>query len=356
MHPDLRVFVREALARGVAREEIRRELAAARWRTDEIDAALDEWVDGSFPVPVPRRKVRLSAREAFLHLVLFATLYVAAFETGAIAFTLIERWLPDRAMTPYALDPRLDGLRWAVAALMIALPVFLYTNRLITRAIAREPEQRGSGVRRWLTYLTLFVAALVLIGDFVAVVRGLLSGELVPRFLLKASVVAAIAGVVFRHYLDDLRRDESESPARAGAWLARIGVAAMIAAALGGLLVIGTPGRARVRQFDALRVSAIQNLSNELQAYAMREKRLPVSLAELRTGGPNVYGGFDPLDPETRLPYEYAVTDSMHYQLCAVFTAADSVDAGGSVNAFWKHAAGRSCWSFTIPRSVLEGR
>ncbi len=349
MNAALDRFVRDAISRGIPRDQIRAVLTQARWRPEEIDAAMSQWAEVEFPVPVPRRSTQLSAREAFLYLLLFATLYVAAFHTGAILFALIERWLPD-ALDTGGWDPRLAGLRWAVASLVIALPVFLYTNRLIGGALAREPEKRASGVRRWLTYLTLFVAALVLIGDFVVVLRGLLAGELPVRFVLKAGVVAAIAGVVFRHYLVDLRRDETEAPvARAGGWLGRAGVVAMLLVAVAGLVAVGTPGRARVREFDRRRVEHLQTLSNAVSSYRMQTGRLPVTLAEM-AALPGL-GQSDSRDPQTHAPYEYTLVDSVRFELCATFTAADSIGPWSTtVSDFWRHDAGRACFTFTAGR------
>ena len=63
-------------------------------------------------------------------------------------------------------------------------------------------------MRRWLTYLTLFVAAGFLIGDVTGVVYNLLGGEITTRFALKVLTVATIAGAVFGHLVRDLRRDE----------------------------------------------------------------------------------------------------------------------------------------------------
>src|SRR5439155_12876790 len=128
----------------------------------------------------------LSAREAFLYLLMFATLYVVAFQTGAILFKLIERAFPDPALSDEVQSRGRDLVRFGVASLCVAFPVYLWTSRFLGRAIATDPEKRNSGVRRWLTYLTLFVAACVLIGDFIAVVLGFLNGELRARFLLKA--------------------------------------------------------------------------------------------------------------------------------------------------------------------------
>ena len=77
--------------------------------------------------------------------------------------------------------------------------------------MARHPIKRLSPVRRWLTYLTLFVAAAVLIGDMTTLVFNVLGGELTTRFLLKVVVVALIAGSAFAWYLHDLRREEVDA-------------------------------------------------------------------------------------------------------------------------------------------------
>jgi len=63
-------------------------------------------------------------------------------------------------------------------------------------------------VRRWLTYLTLFVAASILIGTMTSIVYNLLSGEITTRFVLRVLTVGAIVGTVFRYFLQDLRKEE----------------------------------------------------------------------------------------------------------------------------------------------------
>ena len=95
----------------------------------------------------------------------------------------------------------------------MAFPVFLYVARLTGRETRRDPSKRASKVRRWLTYLTLFVAAGVLVGDVTSLVYSLLGGELTARFVLKVSTIAVIAGAVFGYYLRDLRLEEAEGPA-----------------------------------------------------------------------------------------------------------------------------------------------
>jgi len=83
---------------------------------------------------------------------------------------------------------------------------------MIARQVGRDPVKRASPVRKWLTYLTLFIAATVLIGDLITLVYNALGGELTTRFLLKVLTVAVIAGGTFGYYLWDLRQDEREAP------------------------------------------------------------------------------------------------------------------------------------------------
>jgi hypothetical protein len=95
--------------------------------------------------------------------VLFATLYTSAINAGAILFLLIERCSPTAVGARDAARGRGAGAR-ATAALVIAFPVFLLVSRTIGAMLAREPVKRGSRIRKWLTYVTLFVAAMVLVG------------------------------------------------------------------------------------------------------------------------------------------------------------------------------------------------
>ena len=92
--------------------------------------------------------------------------------------------------------------------MIVAFPLFLYMSWLVGRDIRDDPNKRNSKVRRWLTYMTLFIAGGAIVGDSVTLVYNLLGGELTTRFLLKVLVVGFIAGSVFWYYLTDIRREE----------------------------------------------------------------------------------------------------------------------------------------------------
>jgi hypothetical protein len=204
---ELEIFVREALLRGQSREAIAQALAAAGWSEAQTRDVLSAYADVDFPVPVPRPRASLSAREAFLYLVLFVSLYYSAFHVGSLLFDLINAAFPDAAASR-GYDMFGSSMRWSTASVIIAFPVFALLARHLAREVDRQPIKRLSPVRRWLTYLTLFLAAVALICDVTTLVYNLLGGELSVRFVLKVLVVGAIAGGVFGYYLHDLRREE----------------------------------------------------------------------------------------------------------------------------------------------------
>ncbi len=204
----LETFVKEALQGGSTKSDIAKVLESAGWTSDQIKSALDTYSDASFPVPVPKPRPSLSAREAFLYLVMFSTLYYGAWNLGSLLFIFINRAFPDPTDTNYS--SFWDKQRWATAAIIIAFPVFFFMARYVGREINRNPLKRLSPARRWLTYMTLFVSAFALVGDVTTLIYELLGGDLTIRFVLKVLVVAAIAGSAFAYYLLDLRPEERE--------------------------------------------------------------------------------------------------------------------------------------------------
>ncbi len=208
---ELELFVREALAKGASRVELQAAMDAGGWPAEQSRNALAAYADVPFVVPVPKPKPYLSAREAFLYLVLFSTLYYSAWNLGSLLFDLINRAFPDPADQAYTTIRIADSIRWSTASVIIAFPVFLFVARYLGKELASNPVKRLSAVRRWLTYLTLFAASVVLIGDMTTLIYKLLGGEFTVRFVLKVIVAAVIAGTVFGYYLTDLRNEEKEA-------------------------------------------------------------------------------------------------------------------------------------------------
>lgn len=204
-------FVKESLIRGESRERIRQVLAKAGWQLDEISNALDAYADIPFSVPVPKRKPYISAQEAFMYLLLFLTLYISAISFGTLLYQFINHWLPNPLVDGYATSYQLSTIRQSTAAIIIAYPLFLWLTKKLRDAMNKDPEKRSSKIRKWLTYITLFIAAGVIIGDLIALVFNLLSGDLTLRFVLKVITVGGIAGLIFGYYLWDMKRDHEST-------------------------------------------------------------------------------------------------------------------------------------------------
>ena len=355
MIESLRAFVRDALARGIAREDIAKALRDARWSADEVEAELAAWHDAGLGLPVPRRSVAISPREAFLHLLMFVALYLVAFHVGAILFAWIEGHWADAAMgrDSLSLMRSRDTVRFSVATLLVAFPVYLFVARTTSRAVAREPEKRNSGVRRWLTYLTLFNAACVLIGDFIMVLLGMLKGELTRPFLAKAAVVTLIAGWLFSHYMGGLRSEEDGAPkAPAAAWVARAAALAVVLVAALGMWIAGSPAVVREEALDQQRLRNLDAIAQAVQRYRQVHRAAPQTLTELLRQ-PDA-GALVLSDPVRLDPYAYTPLDSLRFELCATFDHADSLGPyGQAVSPFWQHGAGRACFRFTYGEGVL---
>jgi hypothetical protein len=206
---DLVEFVRQSLREGVPRPQIERALVDAGWPVEQARRALRGFAEIDFPIPVPAPTPQGALRDAFMHLLMFVTLLLSAYNLGSLIFELIDRAYPDPAVTVYP-QTTLQAIRWSLASLIVAFPIFLYSSMVVARALRADPTRRAARTRRLLTYVTLFLAACTLIGDLISAVYTFLGGELTARFLLKVLTVGLIAGAVLGFYLLELRADEKE--------------------------------------------------------------------------------------------------------------------------------------------------
>ncbi len=154
--------------------------------------------------------LKTQPKDFFLHLLAIITLYASAIAFTTLIFQYINLWLPDVLEDYYYLGAR--GLaRGALATLIVVFPIFLYTNRHLNKEYKVNPEKRSLRIRKWLIYFTLFVAAIILIVDLVALVRNFLEGELTLRFGLKVLTVGFVTGSIFGYYLNDVKKDKAQN-------------------------------------------------------------------------------------------------------------------------------------------------
>lgn len=348
MNEELRQFIKESLERGQERESIRVVLLQAGWQEREVSNGLASFAEVDFPVAVPRPRPYLHAREAFLYLVSFISLYVFAFSLGAVFFGLIDYHF---SSSIYRYDPGPSAAQTtALAAVIVAFPLYLFLMRRLAAAVAVDPERRQSLIRRWLTYLTLVAGAAIILGDVIALLARLLAGDPTMGFVLKVAAILIIIGPIFGYYLWDMRQAEDEvveSSARAAPVLRGLAIAAIVVviATLGySIYLVGTPGQQRDVRLDDRRVDDLRNISQNIDTYFDLNEEMPRSLRDL--SGPRFHVRSIE-DPDTGLLYEYRMTEGTRYELCAVFTT-DSGDRREERRSFseriWDHDSGRHCF------------
>jgi len=199
-------FVRDALIAGKPRDQIEDALKQAGWAYNEARNAMESWADQDFAPPIPRPRPYLSAKEAFFYGLMFAALAMMAWHLTALSFNLIDRWQPDSTETHFR-SYKLRQIRWSIASLIVFSPLFFILNTRVVRATKADPGKRRSGVRKWFSYITLFLAAASLLGALLWVVYALLEGDLTTRVICKAVVVAVVAGAIFSYFRRETEGD-----------------------------------------------------------------------------------------------------------------------------------------------------
>jgi hypothetical protein len=337
-HTELQPFIDAAKERGAADEFLASLLTHSGWPASDVYNALGDWWQRATGVAAPtRRRAAESARDAFLYLLAFSTLATWAGALGSLCFRLIEHWLPDAVVSPYIYNFR-AAVTWQEASILVALPIYLSVMRIIVRETRANPERIESGVRKWLTYIALLLAAIGVVSDLVCFLDYFLTGEITVRFVLKCATVLAICGSIFYYYFGFLH-----GRARNGLF-AGVALAGALTACCFGLAVSGTPGVQRRIEADNRRVRDLRTIAGALSAMPA----LPRSLAELGAVRP----GLRVADPETGRAYEYTATTPKQFELCATFSAEADGDGQQYAGAFWSHSKGRACFAFDTKRAI----
>jgi Domain of unknown function (DUF5671) len=198
---ELTAFLRAAKENGVSDEFVVALLRQNGWPERRIFRAYSTFYADRLGVPLPKRyQAAEGARDAFYYLLNFFTLGFWTVALGQIFYRLIAYWIPDPAASPYYGSLR-DDIAWQAAAVIVAFPVFLYVHSLIGRELRSRSDLYDSGIRRWLTYLALVIAAIVVLSDAAWVIEALIRGELTLRFILDSLVLLILGGGVFVYYL-----------------------------------------------------------------------------------------------------------------------------------------------------------
>ncbi len=301
--------------------------------------------------------MKITAREFFLELGAMAALYAGVIALLNLLFRVINTAFPQiqngYQNYYYAGNP----ISFPVATLIIVTPLFLVLNWYMHK----NPSERDGSFRKWLVYITLFIAGLMLAGDLITLLYQFIDGqELTTGFLLKILAVLVVAGSVFGYFIQSLRGTLDSKTRMAWRLFAALLVIGSIVA---GFRVIGSPATQRAYRYDAERVMNLQSIQSQITYYWQQKGFLPASV-EAATD--SLSGWSIPLDPVTKAPMEYSKLSDLSFRLCANFEKPNApymgYDMGNEISMTrpamydggikggnnWDHQAGRQCFDRTI--------
>ncbi len=295
---------------------------------------------------------KTTAKDFFINLGAIIALGVVVTNLINLLFTVINKAYP-QILNNYYYGSTSYSISFPVASLIIFFPIYILLMWLLERDYKVVPEKRHLGVRKWLTYITLFLAGLAIAGDLVTVIYYFIDGqELTAGFIMKVASVLVIALAIFFYYISDVM-DKLNTMSRK-VWT---GVACFIilASVVWGFSVLGSPRTQQLLKYDEQKVSDLQNINSEIQNYYMDKGVLPSSL-DVFPVCQSVGCGSEFLDKQTNQRYEYSVVgqNSKSYNLCAVFNNPSPADlyAGVEVPPYngqsWTHPVGHFCFTENI--------
>lgn len=293
-------------------------------------------------------KPKTSPRDFFLHFGGMVALYISVISLISLWFAIINSSLAD-PLDYY--DPYSSGVSLAVASLIVIFPIFWGISRFLFRDENAHPEKRELGVRKWLTFLTLFVSGLVVAIDLITLLYSFLSGgEITAAFLAKVVVILVVIGSVFWYFVKVLRA-QGGLPQATHKRIFLGAAGAVIISIVIGFLVMGSPYSQREKRFDEYRISDLQSIQYAITNYWQAKQALPQTLDDLNDP---LKGIAIPTDPKTGAPYEYNIlTTARTFELCADFSQKSdersiSVRYPTMGGETWMHEAGHVCFTRTI--------
>ncbi len=290
-------------------------------------------------------------QDFFLHAGAFITLYLGAIALVTLLFSVINVVFPDPLQGLYYSDPYSGPVRFSIASLLVLAPITVYLFYLIQRESRRVPARATLGVRKWLTYITLFIAGATVIGDVIILLNSFLGGTLPTAFLLKIAVILAVAGAGFGYFLLDIRGYWAERADQSH--YVRYGVIGVVLASIvGGMMLIGNPLTQRDYRIDNQQVQDLSMISQAALVYWQNNQTFPPDLATLKN---ELMDYTIPQAPPGQPAYKYEKTSKLSFKICATFLqespqveSLTAYQSGFMEEEKWNHDSGYTCFVRTI--------
>lgn len=347
-----------------------------------------------------------TVKDVFVYLGIFITLIVSVYNIIKIVFSAIDIKWKDLSTVVYNYDIYNDGVRFAVASLLVLYPIYVLLSWMASKDVAEHPAKKELRVRKAFIYSALFVTACTLIGTLISIIYTFLGGDLSIRFGLKAVFIIFLSAVIGGYYYYIIKRDYT-TVSKVPMTLTVVVSLAILGLVVWSISIIGSPAEVRKMKIDNTRLEHLSSIQQQVLNNFQSKAVLPTTISELQ----NALQGFSvPVDPKTGESYEYkvlqqpkVVTDyttktktlatPAKFEICATFETVRNYNANGvrvnsgvtspgvplgvggvvigdskeamysvnnfyysgDISPFWNHEAERTCFTRIISSDMYYG-
>ena len=300
-------------------------------------------------------KSKTTAKDFFLYLGLMIGLYTSTVSFLILLFQITNKIFPLAGEYIGGTD---SGIRISISILFIFFLGFLYLSYIIMKDLKANPEKKDMWIRRWMIFLTLFIAGITIAIDLSTLIyRFLGADDLTLRFFLKVFFVLIVVGTIFKSSLRDLRRTSFELTRKIKIEYGIVSIIILIGITYG-VIQNGSPITLRAKQMDERRINNLMTIQNQIVYSQWQNKGdVPTSLEALNEP---ISGFVIPKDPETAKSYEYKRISNNSFELCANFKTKSEIANSTytkpiqieNINDNWQHDSGRVCFERTIDQKL----
>ncbi len=330
------------------------------------------------------KNTKLTPKFFFISLGVIVTLITNVSSLLVLFFESLNKKFPDALNSIYQYGYNsydFETIRVSMATLIIFLPVFIFISYLWVKESKEDSNHTNMILRKWMIYLILFLASLLIIIDLVTLVNYFVSGEITTRFIFKVLGTLIIGSLIDYYYFISMKTESLNFSKikKLSLICGTIFVLFVVGLIVWSFSIIGSPVKQRAWRLDDRRVNDLQNIQYQIINYWQYKQKLPNNLSELS----NPMSGYSlPVEPEFEKGrvYEYIPKNDLSFELCATFTAempkgwqeGNYVNvsspifregeiktdmealypAGSGLNESWSHDIGRTCFSRTIDKDM----
>ncbi len=291
-----------------------------------------------------------AAKYAFFYMLSLVALIFMALSAGMIIFQIINKNIVD-IINQYQGRYAPELLKFAISALIISAPIYYIAVRQIFKNLASGALKKDSGIRKWLTYLILFISSVVMLGWLIGTVNSFLDGDLTIKFILKSITAIGIAAAVFTFYFYDIRREEVDNKKNNLIRIYLFGsLALVIAIFAASLFFVESPTQTRNRKIDNAILEDFNVIDGAITTYYDENGQMPTDFAVLREDFSYLKDD-DFKNPVNEDGYEYKIIGENKYELCTAFMSSNKDDSANQNDYYqdrWPHEAGYQCLGQTV--------